>query len=129
MAVQVRSTQSERPQVFPHALTTTPVSADFASALSGRSAGPLWVLRPTGGEDSHLLSVPTDLGEDHPATHVCCQERHQAHGRAAVSLVQTHPQAPSPHTYACPSVLRHNNAGHLCDRDRDRGALMDPCST
>jgi hypothetical protein len=31
------------------------------------------VLRPTSGEDSHLLSAPTDLGEDQPVTHVGCK--------------------------------------------------------
>jgi hypothetical protein len=53
------------PHAFPHASTTTPVSADFASTLR-RSTGPRWMLRLTGGEDFHSLSVPTDLGETSP---------------------------------------------------------------
>jgi hypothetical protein len=85
-----------------------PLSADFAPR-------PPWVRHwaPVGtghsGEDSHALSVPTNLGEDQPVTHVSRLVCHEAHGRDAVSLVQTHPQ-----TVAGPSVLRHDSVRRLC---------------
>jgi hypothetical protein len=58
------------PHTFPYASTITPVSADFVSNLCGQGDGLQWVLCFTGGNNSHLLSRPTDLGADHPWTHV-----------------------------------------------------------
>jgi hypothetical protein len=51
--------------------TITPVFVDFVS-----THGRQWVLRPTGGEESHSLSVGTDIGEDtSPKTYVSHQRR------------------------------------------------------
>ncbi len=86
-----------RPHAFPHASTTTPISRLCNAPTVGETLGP-GGCSPTGGEDSHSLSVPTDLGDDHPVTHGSCLVRHEAHGRDAISLVQTHPQTPSPVT-------------------------------
>jgi hypothetical protein len=44
--------------------TQSPVSADFVSILPRAEHWAPADFTPLGGEDSHWLSVPTDLGED-----------------------------------------------------------------